>query len=143
MFQVGDLPTVNATLNLVACVLLLAGYGCIRRGRIAAHKRFMISAYCVSIAFLASYLTYRYLGEEKRFTGTGWIRPIYFFVLITHVVLAAAVPILASWTLWLGLKRRDAAHRRIARVTFPIWVYVSVTGVVVYLLLFVLYRPGS
>ena len=135
------LPAVNATLNATAFVLLVAGFICVRRGMITAHKRFMIAAFCVSIAFLASYLTYRFFGAEKRFGGHGWVRPVYFFILITHVVLAACVPFLASRTLYLGLRGRIDKHRRLARVTLPIWAYVSVTGVVIYVMLFVIYSP--
>ena len=141
MIEIRDLPTVNASLNAISFVLLVAGYTCIRLGHERAHKRFMIAAFCVSAAFLSTYLTYRFLGAEKRFTGQGWIRPIYFFILITHIALAATVPVLATWTLILGLKDRRKRHRRLARITFPIWVYVSITGVFVYLMLFVLYGP--
>ncbi|MHC5111822.1 MAG: DUF420 domain-containing protein [Planctomycetota bacterium] len=141
MIEITDLPLVNASLNALACCLLLAGWLMIRTGRRVGHKRCMVAAFSVSILFLVSYLTYRFLGEEKRFGGTGWIRPVYFFVLITHVILAATVPFLASWTLWLGLSGRFDRHRRWARITFPIWVYVSVTGVLVYLMLFVIYGP--
>ena len=101
----------------------------------------MISAFAVSILFLISYLTYAALGAEKRFGGTGWIRPVYFTILITHVLLAATVPVLATWTLVLGLRGRFEKHRRMARIAFPIWVYVSMTGVLVYLLLFRMYGP--
>jgi len=139
MIEISILPAVNATLNTVAFILLAIGYACIRKRRVTAHKRFMTSAFCVSILFLISYLTYRFAGEEKRFGGEGWIRPIYFFILITHVALAATVPVLASWTLYLGWRGRWDKHRRLARWTFPIWVYVSVTGVLVYLLLFQIY----
>ena len=139
MIELNDLPAVNASLNATAFVLLIAGYINIKRKRVATHKRFMIAAFSVSALFLTSYVTYRLLGSEKKFHGTGWIRPIYFFILITHVTLAATVPVLATWTLVLGLRGRFEKHRRLARITFPIWVYVSVTGVVVYVLLFRLY----
>lgn len=143
MIELSDLPLVNATLNGISFILLLTGYRMVRAGRVTAHKRFMIAAFVVSALFLISYLTYRFLGEEKRFGGTGWIRPVYFFILITHVVLAITVPFLASRTLYLGLRGRIEEHRRIVRWTFPIWVYVSVTGVMVYLLLFRLYGPAG
>ncbi len=143
MLELSDLPGVNATLNSISFVLLVAGYLMIRRRRETAHKRCMIAAFCVSTVFLASYLTYRFLGEEKRFGGTGLIRPVYFFILITHVVLAMTVPVLAGRTLYLALRGRFDKHRRIARITFPIWIYVSVTGVLVYLLLFRLYGPAT
>ena len=102
----------------------------------------MTAAFCVSILFLISYLTYRFFGEEKRFGGQGWIRPVYFFILFTHVPLAATVPVLASRTLYLALRGRFDKHRRMARITFPIWIYVSVTGVIVYVLLFQIYGPS-
>jgi uncharacterized membrane protein YozB (DUF420 family) len=140
--QLTDLPALNATLNLLSLSLLTAGYISIRRRRIVAHKRCMIAAFVVSMAFLASYLTYRFLGQEKRFGGQGLIRPIYFFILSTHVVLAATVPVLASVTLILGLRGRFSTHRKWARITLPVWLYVSVTGVLVYLLLFELYGPA-
>ncbi len=143
MLELSDLPGVNATLNSISFVLLVAGYLMIRRRRETAHKRCMIAAFCVSALFLVSYLTYRFLGEEKRFGGTGLIRPVYFFILITHVVLAMTVPVLAGRTLYLALRGRFDKHRRIARITFPIWIYVSVTGVLVYLLLFRLYGPAT
>lgn len=138
-----DLPAVNATLNSISFVLLLTGYNMIRRKNVRAHRACMIAAFTVSILFLVSYLTYRFFGEEKHFGGQGLIRPVYFFVLITHVILAATVPVLASLTLYLALRRRFHQHRRWARVTFPIWIYVSVTGVAVYLLLFRIYGPTS
>ncbi len=143
MIQLTDLPGVNATLNSISFVLLMTGYAFIRRRRITAHKRCMVAAFVVSILFLISYLTYRFLGSDKHFGGTGWIRPVYFVILITHVALAATVPVLASWTLYLGLKGRVEKHRRMARITFPIWTYVSVTGVVVYLLLFKIYGTAE
>lgn len=142
MIELSDLPAVNATLNSISFVLLVVGYVMIKQRRIVAHKRCMISAFAVSMLFLASYITYRVWGEEKRFGGQGLIRPVYFFILITHVVLAATVPLLASYTLYLALRSRFDKHRRIARITFPIRVYVSLTGIAVYLLLFVLYGPA-
>ncbi len=143
MLELSDLPGVNATLNSISLVLLVTGYLMIRRGRETAHKRCMIAAFCVSTLFLTSYLTYRFLGEEKRFGGTGLIRPVYFFILITHVALAMTVPVLAGRTLYLALRGRFDKHRRIARITLPIWIYVSITGVLVYLLLFRLYGPAT
>lgn len=141
MIELADLPAVNATLNSIAFVLLVIGRSLIRRGKVNAHKRCMISAFAVSTVFLITYLTYRFLGEEKKFGGTGWIRPVYFSILISHIALAATVPVLATWTLVLGLKGRFDKHRRLARITYPIWCYVSVTGVLVYLLLFRIYGP--
>lgn len=136
-----SLPTVNAILNSISLVLLLLGYQAIRRRNVIRHKRFMVSAFVVSVCFLITYLTYRLLGSDKKFSGQGWIRPVYFFILITHVTLAATVPVLASRTLYLAWRARWDAHRRWAKWTFPIWVYVSITGVVVYFLLFVIYGP--
>ena len=141
MLQLSDLPAVNATLNSISFVLLIIGYRMIKQRRIGAHKACMLAAFGVSILFLASYLTYRFYGSEKHFGGEGLIRPIYFFILITHVALAATVPFLASITLYYALRGRFDKHRRMARITFPIWVYVSVTGVMVYVLLFQLYGP--
>ncbi len=141
MISLSDLPLVNASLNSVALLLLLTGYAMIRSDRRDAHRRCMLAAFGVSMLFLVSYLTYRLAGAEKKFGGTGWIRPVYFFILITHVVLAATVPILASRTLYLGLRGRWEQHRRWARIAFPVWVYVSVTGVLVYVLLFRIYGP--
>lgn len=141
MPRIADLPLVNAALNSLALVLLLTGYRYIRRRRVDAHRRCMLAAFGVSVLFLVSYLTYRYMGSEKAFGGTGWIRRVYFFILITHVMLAATVPVLGTTTLLLGLRGRVERHRRWAKITFPIWVYVSVTGVLVYLLLFRIYGP--
>lgn len=141
MITLFDLPALNALLNGSALILLLRGYAAIRRRDVRRHRRFMVAAFIVSIFFLMSYLTYRFWGSEKRFSGKGWVRPVYFFILITHVTLAATVPFLAARTLYLAWRGRWDAHRRLARWTLPIWVYVSVTGVVVYLLLFVLYGP--
>jgi uncharacterized membrane protein YozB (DUF420 family) len=139
MIELADLPAVNATLNSIAFVLLVVGHSLIRRGRVAGHKTCMICAYVVSAAFLVTYLTYRILGEDKKFAGTGWIRPVYFLILLSHVALAMTIPVLATWTLVLGLKGRFDRHPKVARVTYPIWIYVSVTGVVIYFLLFRIY----
>lgn len=143
LIDIADLPAVNATLNALALVFLILGHHFIRHGKVVQHRRSMVTAFTISILFLVSYLTYRFAGMEKRFGGEGWIRPVYFFILITHVVLAATVPFLASWTLYLGLRGWFDRHRQIARVTYPVWVYVSVTGVLVYILLFVIYGPAE
>jgi len=143
MIELSDFPAINATLNSMAFVFLVTGRSFIRRGNVAAHKRCMMIAFGISTAFLPTYLTYWILGEEKKFGGVGWIRPAYFFILFTHVCLAATVPVLATWTLVLGLKGRLEKHRRMARITYPIWVYVSVTGVLVYVLLFRVYGPQA
>ena len=131
-----DLPAVNATLNGVAGVLLLIGFLLIRSRRIDLHRRFMIAAFVASSLFLVSYLVYHAQVGSVRFTRQGFVRPLYFTILITHVVLAAAVLPLAILTLTRGLKGRFSAHRAIARWTLPIWLYVSVTGVLVYVLLY-------
>lgn len=134
------LPTVNAVLNGAAAVLLATGYRMIRRGRREAHRRLMLAAFSVSVLFLVSYLVYHYEVGSVRFTGTGPIRTVYFTILISHTVLAAAVPPLAVVTLWRALKGRLEAHRRIARLTLPVWLYVSASGVAVY---WMLYRLGA
>src|SRR3954447_22937141 len=132
-----DLPALNAILNGTAAVLLVWGYTLIRRRRIAQHRRVMISAFCVSILFLISYLVYHAQVGSVRFQHTGLIRTVYLGILLTHTVLAAAVPFLAAITLWRGLAGTNyARHKAIARWTLPIWIYVSVTGVVVYLMLY-------
>ncbi|HWR50790.1 MAG TPA: DUF420 domain-containing protein [Bryobacteraceae bacterium] len=130
------LPAFNALLNATAATLLIAGWALIRSGRKRAHKRVMIAAFSVSCAFLVSYLIYHYTAGVTRFQGTGAMRTLYLTILGTHTVLAAAVPFLAAITLWRGLKGRFDMHRRIARWTLPIWVYVSVTGVMVYWMLY-------
>ncbi len=134
--SVADLPALNALLNLTAAVLLVVGWRLIKARRIDAHRRTMIAAFCTSAVFLASYLTYHAQVGSKPFPGTGLLRVIYFAILIPHILLAAAILPLAIVTLRRGLARRDAAHRRIARITLPIWLFVSLTGVVVYLMLY-------
>jgi uncharacterized membrane protein YozB (DUF420 family) len=134
--SLNDLPAVNATLNGVAGVLLLIGFLLIRSRRIDWHRRFMIGAFVASSLFLVSYLVYHAQVGSVRFTRQGLVRPLYFTILITHVVLAAAVLPLAILTLTRGLRGRFSAHRAIARWTLPIWLYVSVTGVLVYVLLY-------
>jgi putative membrane protein len=133
---VGDLPTLNATLNGVSAVLLATGYVLIRRRRIAAHRAAMLSAWVASMLFLASYTVYHALTGSRPYPGHGPWRTVYFGVLIPHVVLAAAVLPLAITTLARALGGRYQAHARLAKVTLPIWLYVSVTGVVVYLMLY-------
>ena len=130
------LPTVNAILNATAAALLIIGYLFIRRGRIAQHRACMIAAFVVSTLFLVSYLTYHAQAGSKRFAGTGIVRTVYLSILLTHTVLAAAVPFLAIVTLWRALTSRFDRHVPIARWTLPIWLYVSVTGVAVYLMLY-------
>jgi len=139
---VTTLPAVNASLNAAATVLLIAGYTLIRLGKARAHQYTMLSAFATSIAFLGCYLAYHialnhYTGSgSKRFAGTGAIRTIYYCILISHVILAAAVPVLASMTIFRGLKGQWQRHKQIAKLTFPIWLYVSVTGVMIYWMLY-------
>jgi putative membrane protein len=136
MLDVSMLPAVNATLNAVAGVLLVLGYLQIRRGHIDAHRRFMLAAFLTSALFLVSYVTYHAQVGSRPFTGEGLIRIVYFSVLIPHVILAALILPLALITLRRGLRRDDVKHRAIARWTLPIWLFVSVTGVVVYWMLY-------
>jgi putative membrane protein len=141
------LPHVNASLNALAAVLLIVGYVAIKRRQEALHKWLMLACFGVSIVFLASYLTYHFNipGGSKRFPSypPDVVRYGYYGLLLTHVVLAAAVPFLAVATIWLGLADRRQAHRRLAWWTFPIWLYVSVTGVVVYLMLYQIFPPSG
>ena len=134
--SVTDLPAVNATLNAISGILLLIAYALIRARRIEQHRRFMIAAFATSSLFLVCYLVYHAQVGSVPFTRQGFVRPLYFTILITHVTLAATVLPLAIVTLSRGLKARYPQHRRIARWTFPIWMYVSVTGVLVYVLLY-------
>lgn len=136
MLTVQDLPAVNAILNATSAVLLVTGFYFIRRQRIAAHRACMISALVSSALFLTSYLIYHAQVGSVRFPGQGAARTVYLSILLTHTVLAAAVPVLALITLSRALRRRFPAHRRIARWTLPIWLYVSVTGIVVYWMLY-------
>ncbi len=136
MFDVTMLPAVNATLNAIAGVLLVLGFVQIRRGRIKPHRRFMLAAFTTSALFLVSYLTYHAQVGSRPFTGQGLVRTVYFTILISHIILAALILPLALVTLRRGLRRDDAKHRAIARWTLPIWLYVSVTGVVVYWMLY-------
>ncbi len=134
--SVHDLPTLDAVLNGTAAVLLVSAFVLIRRRRIAAHRRVMITAFCVSIAFLISYVVYHAQTGSKHYEGTGVLRPVYYSILLTHTLLAVTVPVLAIITLRRGLVKNYARHRAIARWTLPIWLYVSVTGVVVYVMLY-------
>jgi uncharacterized membrane protein YozB (DUF420 family) len=136
VIEISDLPTVNATLNGLAGILLVMGYAFIRQGRISQHRACMIAAFVTSSVFLASYLVYHANIGSRPFQGQGAARVVYFVILVTHIILAAAVVPLALVTLTRALGGRFDAHRRIARWTFPIWVYVSVTGVIVYVMLY-------
>ncbi len=136
------LPAVNATLNATSTVLLLLGYSYIRSKQIEKHRRMMLSAFVISIIFLACYLLHKWMlfqttgSYNTTFQGQGIWRTVYFTILITHVTLAATVPVLAIITIRRGLAMRLDPHRRIAKITLPIWLYVSVTGVVVYFMLY-------
>jgi len=131
-----SLPALNATLNATSAVLLTIGWSLIRRGRWRQHRAVMIAAFCTSVLFLISYLTYHAHAGSKHFAGQGAIRTVYFAILLTHTVLAAAIVPLVLVTLSRGLASRFDRHRAIARWTLPIWMYVSVTGVVVYVMLY-------
>jgi uncharacterized membrane protein YozB (DUF420 family) len=133
---VQDLPAVNAALNALSGVLLVIAYALIRARRIEQHRRVMLAAFATSTVFLICYVVYHAQVGSVRFTRQGFVRPLYFAILVTHVILAAAVVPLALITLSRGLQRRYARHKAIARWTFPIWLYVSVTGVLVYVLLY-------
>ena len=139
------LPAVNAALNAVAACLLIVGYVQIKRGRERAHQWAMIAAFAVSVVFLICYVTYHFVlkEEEARFAGPAPIRYAYFAMLISHVLLAFVLLFLATATLWLGLTDRRRRHRRLAWWTLPIWLYVSVTGVMIYFALYHLYPSGA
>lgn len=134
--NVSELPALNASLNGVATVFLVAGYVLIRRRRIAAHRASMMAAVAASAMFLVSYVIYHANAGSRPFTGTGPIRAIYFFILLTHIVLAAAIVPMVLITLSQALRGRFDRHAAMARWTLPIWLYVSVTGVVIYLMLY-------
>lgn len=134
--DVAALPMINACLNSLNAGLLAIGWFFIRARRIAAHVTCMLSAFAVSTLFLVSYVTYHYHAGSRPFTGQGWIRPVYFTLLITHIVLAAAIVPLALTTIYFGWRARLGSHVRVARWTLPLWLYVSVTGVLVYWLLY-------
>ena len=136
MLSVSDLPALNATLNGASAIFLALGYGFIKNRNRAAHQRCMLGALLMSALFLTSYVIYHANVGSKPFQGTGAIRYAYFFILITHVVLAAAIVPLVVMTVWRALSTRFVEHRRIARITWPLWMYVSVTGVVIYLMLY-------
>ena len=142
------LPAINATLNALAAFLLVLGYLQIKRRSERAHKFSMLSAFVVSIVFLACYLAHHYSLTRNYdspgvpFVGPQGVRAVYLALLISHVVLAATVPVLAGATIYLGLRDRRVKHRRLARWTFPIWLYVSITGVIIYVMLYHLYPEG-
>jgi uncharacterized membrane protein YozB (DUF420 family) len=142
VFSIAVLPSVNATLNATSAALLILGYYFIRHRREQAHRACMLAAFSVSVLFLVSYLTYHFYAGTTRFTGLGWIRPVYFSLLLSHTILAALVPFLAVLTLSRALRQQFDRHRTIARWTLPIWLYVSVTGVLIYWLLYHAYAPA-
>ena len=138
-FSVSSLPLVNALLNATATILLVCGYVAIRRRKIHVHRALMLAAFGTSVLFLISYLIYHAHVGSRPFPGRGPIRTVYFTILISHIVLAAVIPPLAAVTLWQALRDRFDRHRRIARWTLPLWLYVSVTGIVVYWMLYQMY----
>ena len=131
----------NATLNGTSAVLLAAGYTAIRSGKVSVHKKFMVAAFFVSCAFLVSYLVYHYRVGHVPFQGQGWIRPVYFTLLTSHTVLAVVIVPLILITLRRAWLQRFDKHRVIARWTLPLWFYVSVTGVIVYFMVYQIYAP--
>jgi putative membrane protein len=133
--DISALPAFHALLNGTTAVLLGTGFLLIRAGEIQWHRRVMLTAFTLSCVFLVSYLVYHSQAPESSFGGEGWIRPVYFFVLVSHVVLAPVVLPFALYALARGLRDERARHRRVARVTLPLWLYVSVTGVIVYLMM--------
>lgn len=135
------LAPLNAVLNGCATLLLAAGFMFIKRRNVRAHRACMLSAMGVSAVFLTSYLTYHYQVGNVRFGGQGWIRPVYFAILVPHVILAGLIVPLALVTIYFALRGNFARHRRIARWTWPLWMYVSVTGVVIYFMLYRVYTP--
>jgi len=137
-----NLPTINATLNTLSAVLLLTGYRYIRRGNRDAHRRCMLTAFAAATLFIACYLTYHYFARATPFGHEGtWLRTGYMSVLLSHTVLATVAAPLVIWVLALALRGRFDRHRRLARVVFPVWLYVSVTGVIVYVMLY--HAPGA
>ena len=139
MISFSDLPTLNAMLNACSAILLVMGHRMMKKGNIPAHRKLMIAAVTVSALFLVSYLFYHYGHGSQPFRGEGWIRPVYFAILISHTILATAIVPMALMSLYRGLKGRYESHQKIARMTYPVWLYVSTTGVVVYLMLYQLF----
>ena len=139
MPSIDQLPTVNASLNALATVLLVLGLVAIKGGRERAHKLLMYAAFGVSVAFLVCYLVYHYHALHVKFVGPPLARTVYLVILFTHIPLAAAVPVLAIITIYLGITDQRIKHRKWAKWTFPIWLYVSITGVVIYLMLYQIY----
>ncbi|GBC98279.1 hypothetical protein HRbin17_00781 [bacterium HR17] len=136
MLDIRDLPTVNAVLNATSAALLAVGYAFIRKGNIAAHRACMLGAVVASALFFASYTVYHAHAGTTKFAGTGWVRLVYFTVLISHTVLAAVIVPMVLVTLLRALRSDFQRHRALARWTLPLWLYVSVTGVLIYLMLY-------
>jgi len=136
VIPIRTLPSLNAVLNATSAVLLVLGYAAIRRRDVHAHRRFMVAAFIASVLFLTSYVRYHAAVGSVPFTGNGWLRSLYFAILVPHVILAALIVPLALWTLRHASRRRFRRHARLARITLPLWLYVSVTGVVVYVMLY-------
>ena len=134
--SIDDLPALNASLNATSAILVSLGFIAIKRRKVKLHKALMITAVVVSAAFLTSYVTFHYFGEENRFQGTGVIRILYFAMLISHVLLAITIVPLVLRTVYLGWRNRLDRHVRLARWTLPLWMYVSVTGVAIYFCLY-------
>ena len=143
MPTISDLPALNATLNGIAATLLLSGYVLIKRGHQRKHQLCMLGALATSALFLMSYLTYHYYVGSMPFRGQGWVRPLYFAILISHTILAAAIVPLVLITLSRAWKADFVRHARLARWTWPIWMYVSVTGVIIYMMLYQLFPHTS
>ncbi|MHB8527579.1 MAG: DUF420 domain-containing protein [Candidatus Acidiferrales bacterium] len=141
--SVASLPRLNACLNGASALFAITGYSFIRRGKVLQHKICMLSAVACSSVFLASYIYFHIKAGVIYFQGRGWARPAYFTLLTTHTILAVAIVPLVITTLYFALRARFARHKAIARWTLPIWLYVSITGVVIYWLLYVLYAPGA
>lgn len=142
MIEIRDLPTVDALLNATSAVLLITGYLFIRQRQVKQHKLCMLSAFATSTLFLTCYLLYHINVGHVEFPGTGWVRALYRVILLSHVSLAFLVVPLALTTLFFAFRNQITRHRRIARITLPVWLYVSVTGVIVYWMLYKLY-PSS
>jgi uncharacterized membrane protein YozB (DUF420 family) len=136
-----DLSTLNAILNFASFILLILGYRQIKAGRKEYHKRYMLSASFCSVLFLVSYLTYHYFVGSVKFQGEGWSRTLYFTILITHTVLAAALAPMVLLTLYRALSGSFDLHKKIAQKTLPVWLYVSVTGVLIYVMLYHIFKP--
>jgi uncharacterized membrane protein YozB (DUF420 family) len=131
-----DLPTLNATLNSISGIFLLSGYIAIKKNKKELHRNLMISALVVSAAFLTSYLIYHFNVPSKKFPDLGWIKTLYFLILFPHIILAVIMVPMILKTFWHAYKQEWESHKKIARITFPIWMYVSVTGVLVYFMLY-------